>query len=154
MMYAPSVLHYLAQLSLVPGDLQRTEAWTVASPLAAPTWAFTPDALSAIPQNILRLHFRSLAMVAEASALRLALQHPALGDTQIILEADAGHDDALLLPRAPQWLRTPLTHLLEACRRSMALPIVIREHPPPPDTDSPAFVVDPGGGPLPDVDSP
>lgn len=56
-----------------------TEAGVVASLLAAPMWAFTPDALEAMPQGILRIHFRTLAMIAEASAQRLALQHAALG---------------------------------------------------------------------------
>lgn len=36
MMYASSVLHYLAQLAPVPRDLQRSEAGVVASLLAAP----------------------------------------------------------------------------------------------------------------------
>lgn len=77
MMFASSVLHYLAQLVLVPIGLQRAEAATVASLLVAPVWAFSPDALSSIPQNILRLTFRALPLVAESS-LRLALAHPEL----------------------------------------------------------------------------
>lgn len=72
MMFASSVLHYLAQVMPVPMDLQRAGAAAVASLLAAPMWVFSPDALTAILHRALRLTFRALPLVAGASPLRLA----------------------------------------------------------------------------------
>lgn len=99
---ASSVLHYLPQRMPVPRDLQRTEAAAVASLLAAPMWAFTPDAVASVPRNILRTSFRTLPMVADASFQRLALRHPELAQIRDMLAADAGGDEAFLLLRSPR----------------------------------------------------
>lgn len=47
MVFASSVLHFLALLAPVAQDLARSEAATVASLLASPMWVCTPEALMA-----------------------------------------------------------------------------------------------------------
>lgn len=98
MLDASSVLYYLAQLAPIPRDLQIIEAATVASLLAAPLRAPTPEALAAMPSKVMHVVFRTLPMAAEASTQRMALQRRGLAQLRDTLEADVGGDEALLLP--------------------------------------------------------
>lgn len=155
MLCASSVLHYLAQLAPIPRDLQLTEAARVVSLLAAPMWAFTPEALAAMPRKVMHVVLRMLPMIAQGSSQRMALQHHGLAQLRDTLEADAGGDEALLLPRSPPWLRSsPLAHALQALRRAADLPHSIREHGSAQSLicrDLTAFPRDEDRGPLPGV---
>lgn len=130
MMFASSVLHYLAQLVLVPIGLQRAEAATVASLLVAPVWAFSPDALSSI-------HRTSCALPSGPCRWWQNPRYASLWRTPSsrrsgTLAVVADELDAFLVPRAPSVdSHVPLAFALEALRKATALPEVIRMHPTP-----------------------